>query len=199
MGALRPRRARHPPTRERVASNDSSAPDPAAAPDDAKFERDLSRLGAFISQVPRAFQMSAADDLAQPNTVRHWSAMTGGAAFTEPGIHYLRGSWSLAPDECLVLGRSAWWRADTGTSCCTADSSIPSTTAAARSRGPPRTPMSWTGAFGSRSPVAIRASEAHDWLDTEGRCVRDLRDAFSCSPIPNPPSPTFASSSLNTP
>ncbi|MFI5507938.1 hypothetical protein ACIA48_10755 [Mycobacterium sp. NPDC051804] len=78
-------------------------PAPAAAPDDAKFARDLSRLGAFISQVPRAFEMSAAEDLAHTNSVRHWSAMTGGAAFTEPGIHYLRGSWSLAPDECLLL------------------------------------------------------------------------------------------------
>jgi hypothetical protein len=78
-------------------------PGPPTAPDDAKFARDLSRLGAFISQVPRAFEMSAAEDLAQTNSVRHWSAMTGGAAFTEPGIHYLRGSWSLGPDESLVL------------------------------------------------------------------------------------------------
>jgi len=39
----------------------------------------------------------------RPNQVRHWSEMQGGAAFTEPGIHYLRGAWQLAPGEALVL------------------------------------------------------------------------------------------------
>ena len=27
----------------------------------------------------------------QPNEARHWSEMAGGAAFTEPDIHYVRG------------------------------------------------------------------------------------------------------------
>ena len=29
--------------------------------------------------------------------------MTGGAGFTEPNIHYLRGSWRLGADEALVI------------------------------------------------------------------------------------------------
>ena len=29
--------------------------------------------------------------------------MAGGAAFTEPDIHYLRGSWQLGSDEALVI------------------------------------------------------------------------------------------------
>jgi hypothetical protein len=41
--------------------------------------------------------------------------MQGGAAFTEPGIHYLRGAWRLAPGEALVLEGEAvpcrYWNA----------------------------------------------------------------------------------------
>lgn len=80
-----------------------SAAGAATAPNDAKFDRELSRLGAFIAQVPKAFAFAAAEDLANTNTVRHWSAMAGGAAFTEPGIHYLRGSWQLQPGEALLI------------------------------------------------------------------------------------------------
>jgi hypothetical protein len=48
-----------------------------------------------------------------PNEVRHWSEMAGGAAFTEPGIHYLRGAWQLADGEALVVEGEPppcrWW------------------------------------------------------------------------------------------
>ena len=144
------------------------APGPATAPDDAKFERDLSRLGAFISQVPRAFEMSTAEDLAQPNTVRHWSAMTGGAAFTEPGIHYLRGSWSLAPDECLVLDgplvSCRHWNIVLYSRFLNSldyRSRTVSRTAASANVGDGRFRFVLAG----RDP----GIEGHDWLDTEGR------------------------------
>lgn len=63
----------------------------------------LRRAGKSIAQWPRIVQASAAADQAAPNEVRHWAEMTGGAAFTEPGIHYLRGAWELDDDEALVV------------------------------------------------------------------------------------------------
>jgi hypothetical protein len=33
--------------------------------------------------------------------------MTGGAGFTEPGIHYIRGAWHLRPDEAMVIRGTA--------------------------------------------------------------------------------------------
>ncbi|WP_099039031.1 DUF1214 domain-containing protein [Mycobacterium neglectum] len=141
---------------------------PATAPDDAKFARDLSRLGAFISQVPRAFEMSAAEDLAQTNSVRHWSAMTGGAAFTEPGIHYLRGSWSLAQDECLVIDGPL-------VSCRHWNIVLYSrflNSLDYRNRTVSRTTANATVADG-RFRFALAGQnpgiDGHDWLDTEGR------------------------------
>jgi len=141
---------------------------PATAPDDAKFARDLSRLGAFISQVPRAFELSAAEDLANTNIVRHWSAMTGGAAFTEPGIHYLRGSWSLAPDECLVIDGPL-------ASCRHWNIVLYSrflNSLDYRNRTVSRTPANATIADGRfRFALAGRdpGIQGYDWLDTEGR------------------------------
>lgn len=79
------------------------APGPAPSIEPADLERDISRLGAFIAQLPRAFAFAVADDAKAPNTVRHWTAMKGGAAFTEPGIHYLRGAWHLADGEALLI------------------------------------------------------------------------------------------------
>ncbi|HNM84915.1 MAG TPA: hypothetical protein PKI77_10355 [Mycobacterium sp.] len=80
--------------------------DPPAEPtvrDDAQFTRDLTRLGTFVSRLPDAFQYAVAADAASPNSVRHWAAMAGGAAFTEPDIHYLRGAWQLEDGEALVV------------------------------------------------------------------------------------------------
>lgn len=68
-----------------------------------RLDRDLSRLGAFLGQLPKLLGFAVAADLETPNSVRHWSAMAGGAAFTEPGIHYLRGAWQLEPNEALVV------------------------------------------------------------------------------------------------
>ncbi len=79
-----------PPTEPRVASADDMA-------------RRLTRLGTAMSVVPKVFAASAAAEADTPNQLRHWAEMSGGAAFTEPGIHYVRGSWQLAPDEALVI------------------------------------------------------------------------------------------------
>lgn len=76
----------------------------APAPiDPERFERHLARLGRGLSAFPAILSASVRDDLARPNSVRRWAEMAGGAAFTEPGIHYLRGSWSLDEDEALVV------------------------------------------------------------------------------------------------
>ena len=77
--------------------------DPPPAIDTARFARHLARLGRSIEAIPAVVAAAVADDLARPNRVRPWSEMAGGAAFTEPGIRYLRGSWRLAPDEALVI------------------------------------------------------------------------------------------------
>lgn len=71
--------------------------------DPERFARHLARLGRGVAALPGVFAASTRDDLARPNEVRHWTEMAGGAAFTEPGIHYLRGSWDLGPGEALVL------------------------------------------------------------------------------------------------
>ncbi len=79
--------------------------DPPAAPsiEPDRFGRHLRRAGTVMATVPKIVANSTAPELAAPNTVRHWSEMTGGAAFTEPSIHYLRGAWELADDEALVV------------------------------------------------------------------------------------------------
>ncbi len=77
--------------------------EPPPAIDPATFERHLARLGRTIAAFPAIFAASIRDDLAQPNEVRYWSEMVGGAGFTEPNIHYVRGSWQLEPDEALVI------------------------------------------------------------------------------------------------
>lgn len=85
---------------EIATTTQTSAGEPA---DTGHLDRDLSRLGGFLGQLPKLLALSVAADIKAPNSVRHWSAMTGGAAFTEPGIHYLRGVWQLDPDEALVV------------------------------------------------------------------------------------------------
>lgn len=78
---------------------------PIAAPtiDPERFHKHLRRVGSVLTMVPRVFENAVAADLAAPNQVRHWSEMTGGAAFTEPDIHYLRGAWQLDDGEALVI------------------------------------------------------------------------------------------------
>lgn len=69
----------------------------------ADLGKDLARTAKFISFLPQAFSLAVAEDVQQANSIRRWSAMAGGAAFTEPGIHYLRGAWQLGPQEALVV------------------------------------------------------------------------------------------------
>lgn len=71
--------------------------------DPGRFAHHLQRLGRTVASLPSIFEHAARADLERPNEVRHWSEMVGGAAFTEPNIHYLRGSWRLAPDQALVI------------------------------------------------------------------------------------------------
>lgn len=71
--------------------------------DTERFARHLERLGRSVRSFPSVFDHAARVDLERPNEVRHWSEMVAGAAFTEPDIHYLRGSWHLGPDEALVV------------------------------------------------------------------------------------------------
>lgn len=77
--------------------------DSAVAPPEPDLDRSLSRLGRTFAALPNVLEFAVAEDVAAPNAVRHWSAMAGGAAFTEPGIHYVRGAWQLGDDEALVL------------------------------------------------------------------------------------------------
>jgi hypothetical protein len=71
--------------------------------DEAAFARGLSQLGKFVGRLPQAFQYATAADTQSPNAIRRWDAMAGGAAFTEPGIQYLRGAWQLDADQALVI------------------------------------------------------------------------------------------------
>lgn len=85
----------------RIEPVDAPAPGPYIEP--ARFAHQVQRLGGAMGAMPKLLAASTKADLAAPNTVRRWVEMTGGAAFTEPNIHYLRGAWQLADDEALVL------------------------------------------------------------------------------------------------
>ncbi len=77
---------------------------PVPAPiDPDRFSRQLTRLATATSYLPQIWAAATAADLAQPNQVRRWEEMRGGAVYTEPGIHYLRGGWQLAPGEALLI------------------------------------------------------------------------------------------------
>jgi hypothetical protein len=96
-----------------IEALDGAPPPPWIEPE--RFARRLARLGPTLARVGAAWAAVEADERARPNQVRHWSEMQGGAAFTEPGIHYLRGAWQLAPGEALVLEGTAvacrYWNA----------------------------------------------------------------------------------------
>lgn len=76
---------------------------PAPSLDHGRLAHQIRRAATAVSLWPRIVGASTAPDWEHPNEVRHWAEMTGGAAFTEPGIHYVRGSWVLEPDEALVI------------------------------------------------------------------------------------------------
>lgn len=85
----------------RIDPLDRPAPPPAINAE--RFAHHLTRLGRGVAAVPALQAAATRDDRERPNQVRRWTEMAGGAAFTEPGIHYLRGSWALEPDEALVI------------------------------------------------------------------------------------------------
>lgn len=85
----------------RIEPLEPPAPDPYIDP--ARFAHRVQRLGRSMATLPKLLAGSTKADLQAPNEVRRWTEMTGGAAFTEPNIHYLRGAWNLADDEALVI------------------------------------------------------------------------------------------------
>lgn len=79
-----------------------STPTPPSI-DPGRFAAQLRRLAGTVSAMPPVWAAATAADLERPNELRAWSDMKGGAAYTEPNIHYLRGGWQLGPDEALVI------------------------------------------------------------------------------------------------
>jgi len=75
----------------------------SAPVDPEQLGRHLDRLAATMDLVPAVMHAATAEDLRRPNELRHWNEMQGGAAYTEPGIHYVRGAWQLEPGEALVI------------------------------------------------------------------------------------------------
>lgn len=142
--------------------------EPATAPviDAVRFAEQLERAGANVARWPRLVEKSIEADLVAANTVRHWAEMTGGAAFTEPGIHYLRGSWQLGPDEALVIDgplvACRYW------SVLLYSRFLNSLDH--RSRRVSRTASTTTLVDGRYRYVLAARDPGHgDWLDTEGR------------------------------
>ncbi|HEU5031509.1 MAG TPA: hypothetical protein VFV01_41795 [Spirillospora sp.] len=76
-------------------------PEPPPPIEAARFRHRLQRLAQTVQAMPAIF--STVGEQVAPNTMHHWTEMTGGAAYTEPGIHYLRGGWSLGPGQALVI------------------------------------------------------------------------------------------------
>lgn len=148
----------------RIEPLDDVSPPPISDP--GRFEHQLTRLGRTMARFPRIVDAAVAPDLAQPNEVRHWSEMTGGAAFTEPAIHYLRGAWELDVDEALViegpLADCRYWNVLLY--------SRFMNSLDYRHRRVSRTAASSTIVEGRyRFVLAARDPGVHDWLDTEGR------------------------------
>ncbi len=144
----------------------AAPPPPSIEP--ARFAHRLHRLAQTVSFLPAAFAAAAAADLARPNEIRHWSEMTAGAVYTEPGIHYLRGGWELAPGEALVLEGDVvpcrYWN-------------ILLYSRFLNSLDHRHRPVSRTGGTATVKDGRYRfvlaaedpGPEAGDWLDTEGR------------------------------
>ncbi len=76
---------------------------PPAFIEPERFARHLAKLGPTMSRIAAVLGAAEQDERPRANQVRRWSEMQGGAAFTEPGIQYLRGAWELGPEQALVL------------------------------------------------------------------------------------------------
>lgn len=156
--------------RDRLGGCEIVAADPAppeAYIHPARFDHQLGRLGKVMTSLPTMLERSVEYDLAHTNEIRHWSEMTNGAAFTEPGIHYLRGSWDLDDDQALLVEGTApacrYWNILLYSRYC-------------NSLDHRRRPVSATNATatlaGDRYRFALSAAppaSGADWLDTEGR------------------------------
>lgn len=81
--------------------------DPVAPPPSIDGKRFVARLARSAMAVRLSsvniLRAGSLDDEEAPNHVREWTEASGGAVYTEPGIHYQRGSWRLAEDEALVI------------------------------------------------------------------------------------------------
>jgi hypothetical protein len=135
--------------------------------DPSRFCGQLRRLASMTSALPQIFAAATAADHQRPNELRHWSEMTGGAVFTEPDIHYLRGSWQLDPGEALLiegdLVACRYWN-------------ILGYSRYLNSLDHRHRPVSYTGVTADVTDGRYRfvlAAEnpgiAADWIDTEGR------------------------------
>lgn len=148
---------------------DPAAQPPVPAPiDPERFSRQLTKLATATTYLPQIWAAATAADLAQPNQMRHWEEMTGGAVYTEPDIHYLRGGWQLAPNEALLIEGEAvdcrYWN-------------ILAYSRFLNSLDHRHRRVSYTGAtatvVGNRYRFVLAAedpgSSDADWIDTEGR------------------------------
>lgn len=140
--------------------------------DPEKFCSQLGTLAATTSMLPTIFEISTKDDLNPPNVLRHWSEMAGGAVFTEPGIHYVRGGWRLDPGQALVIEGDVidcrYWN-------------ILAYSRFLNSLDFRYRPVSYTGATATltdgrfrfvlavEDPAAEGPGVGADWIDTEGR------------------------------
>lgn len=134
--------------------------------DASRFAHQVRRLASGMAAVAPTFAAAAKGDLRAPNTLREWSEMKGGAVFTEPGIHYVRGGWRLEPGEALVIEGDAapcrYW-------------SILLYSRFLNSLDYRQRTVSKTGATARiengryRFVLAAEDPSVGDWLDTEGR------------------------------
>jgi hypothetical protein len=147
-----------------IEALDGGPPPPFIEPD--RFTRHLARLGPTMARVSAVLTAVERDERPRGNHVRHWSEMQGGAAFTEPGIHYLRGAWELEPDQALVLEGEAvpcrYWNALLYSRFLNSLDHRHRTVSLTGSRIPLR-----DGRY--RLVLAARDPGVAGWLDTEGR------------------------------
>jgi hypothetical protein len=80
---------------------DPTPPPPAIEP--ARFARRLAGMANTLDVASMVIANGSARDAEVENGIREWAEMQGGAVYTEPGIHYQRGAWRLAPGEALVI------------------------------------------------------------------------------------------------
>ncbi|MEO9329708.1 hypothetical protein [Gordonia aurantiaca] len=152
----------------------------------ARFCSALGTLSATTSFLPAIFEAAVKEDLDPPNMLRHWSEMGGGAVFTEPGIHYIRGGWRLNPGEALVIEGDVvdcrYWN-------------ILAYSRFLNSLDFRHRTVSYTGATATvaggryRFVVAAEDPGVGDWIDSEGRDVGIVVMRF-LRPTTPPPLPT---------